>query len=201
MVLMAAMVVMMFVAACNAGGGEASASSESTGESGPKQNKMLTANNKLNELEGDEQAEASKPSEVSDESSSDRREAEKKNEAKPEQPKKEPEKPKTPEKPKESNEIFNVAEVMPQYPGGMGALSSDISSRVTNSEGVQGRVVVKFVVEKNGSVSQASVVRSSGSSALDREVLNGARSLKRFTPAKNGGQPVRVWYTVPVSIR
>ncbi|MBR1935841.1 MAG: energy transducer TonB [Muribaculaceae bacterium] len=67
--------------------------------------------------------------------------------------------------------------------------------------GVQGRVIVQFVVEKNGSVGQVKVTRSCGDAALDREALRVVKTLKRFTPAKLNGQPVRAWYTIPVSFK
>ena len=71
---------------------------------------------------------------------------------------------------------------------------------VAEENGIQGLVIVSFVVEKDGSISGAKVKRSVDPS-LDKEALRIIRSMPRWTPGKQGGKPVRVKYTVPVSFR
>lgn len=102
--------------------------------------------------------------------------------------------------PKEvENKIFTVAEQQPSFKGNiMQWLSSHLQYPASALEGgIQGRVIVKFVVGRDGSVSQASVVRSIDP-ALDREALRVVNSMPRWNPGMNNGQPVSVWYTLPV---
>ena len=112
-----------------------------------------------------------------------------------------------PPAPKEevTNKVFDVVEVMPSFPGGQGALLSYLSSHVkypvvAQENGVQGRVVVSFVVEKDGSISDVNVVRSVDPS-LDKEAARVVRSMPRWNPGKQNGSSVRVKYNVPVSFR
>jgi len=112
------------------------------------------------------------------------------------------EKPK--EKPKE--EIFKSVEQMPQFPGGDAALMKWLSSHINYpamaaENNVQGKVIVQFVVDKAGKVSQAKVARSSGDKSLDNEALRVCRSLPNFTPGRQNGQAVSVWYTLPVTFK
>ncbi len=103
------------------------------------------------------------------------------------------------------NKVFDVVEQMPSFPGGNGALMSYLSSNVkypvvAQENGVQGRVVVSFVVEKDGSITDVQVVRSVDPS-LDREAARVVRSMPRWNPGKQNGSAVRVKYNVPVSFR
>jgi protein TonB len=66
--------------------------------------------------------------------------------------------------------------------------------------GVHGRVLVSFVVEKNGSVSDVRVLRSADPS-LDNEAVRVVRAMPRWSPGKQNGQPVRVKYTLPVTFK
>ena len=104
-----------------------------------------------------------------------------------------------------SEKTFDVVEQMPSFPGGNGALMSYLSSNVrcpvsAQNNGIQGRVVVSFIVEKDGSISDAQVERSVDPS-LDREALRVIRSMPRWNPGKKSGVPVRTRYNVPVSFR
>ena len=67
-------------------------------------------------------------------------------------------------------------------------------------QGVQGKVVVQFVVERDGSVSSVKVVRSVDP-ALDKEAVRVVQTLPRFTPGRQNGQPVRYRYTLPITFR
>ena len=108
-------------------------------------------------------------------------------------------------KPEVSNKVFEVVEEMPSFPGGAGALNAFLSSNtkypvVAQENGVQGRVIVGFVVERDGSISDVKVLRSVDPS-LDREATRVVKSMPKWTPGKQNGSTVRVKYTVPVVFR
>ena len=108
-------------------------------------------------------------------------------------------------KPEVATKVFDVVEEMPSFPGGQGALMSYLASNikypvVAQENGVQGRVIVSFVVERDGSISDVKVARSVDPS-LDREAQRVVKSMPRWTPGKQNGQTVRVKYTVPVVFR
>ena len=108
-------------------------------------------------------------------------------------------------KPEVSNKVFDVVEEMPHFPGGAAALQAFLSSNtkypvVAQENGVQGRVTVSFVVERDGSITDVRVVRSVDPS-LDREASRVVRSMPRWSPGKQNGSAVRVKYTVPVVFR
>ncbi len=113
---------------------------------------------------------------------------------------------KAPEPPKqEENKIFTVVEQMPMFPGGDAALMQYLSSNihypaVAAENGVQGRVVVGFVVERDGSITDVNVMRSVDPS-LDREAVRVVKNMPRWTPGKQNGSAVRVKYQVPVMFR
>ncbi len=103
------------------------------------------------------------------------------------------------------NKVFDVVEQMPSFPGGNSALMSYLNSNVkypvvAQENGVQGRVVISFVVEKDGSITDVQVVKSVDPS-LDREASRVVHSMPRWNPGKQNGQAVRVKYDVPVSFR
>lgn len=108
-------------------------------------------------------------------------------------------------KPEVENKIFDVVEQMPSFPGGNGALMKYLAENikypvVAQENGVQGRVVVSFVVEKDGSITDVQVVRSVDPS-LDREAQRVVKSMPKWIPGKQNGSAVRVKYNVPVSFR
>lgn len=112
-----------------------------------------------------------------------------------------------PEPPKheEESKVFDVVEQMPSFPGGQGALLEYLASHVkypvvAQENGVQGRVVVSFVVERDGSITDVRVVRSVDPS-LDREAQRVVSSMPRWTPGKQNGSAVRVKYNVPVMFK
>jgi protein TonB len=95
-----------------------------------------------------------------------------------------------------------VVEVGATYPGGEAAILSHIAKNIKYPEiaierEIQGVVTLRFKVEKDGSVSSVTVVGSL-SPECDREAVRVVKTLHRFTPAKQQGQPVAVWYTLPV---
>ena len=108
-------------------------------------------------------------------------------------------------KPEVATKVFDVVEEMPSFPGGQGALMSYLASNikypvVAQENGVQGRVIVSFVVERDGSISDVRVARSVDPS-LDREAQRVVKSMPRWSPGKQNGSTVRVKYTVPVVFR
>ena len=110
------------------------------------------------------------------------------------------------EKPKEvKEEVFRSVEQMPQFPGGEAALMKYLQSHINYppmaaENNVQGRVVVQFVVDKTGKVGEVKVVRSVDKD-LDKEAVRVCKSLPKFTPGRQNGQAVSVWYTLPVTFK
>ena len=113
-----------------------------------------------------------------------------------------------PEPPKhvvEETKIFTVVEQMPMYPGGDGALMGYLRDNihyptVAAENGVQGRVVVGFVVERDGSITDVKILRGVDPS-LDREAMRVVKAMPKWTPGKQNGSAVRVKYQVPVTFR
>ena len=103
------------------------------------------------------------------------------------------------------NSVYDVVEQMPSFPGGISGLRTYLNQNIrypaeAQENCVQGRVVVSFVVGKDGHISDVTVVRSVEPS-LDKEAIRVVRNMPRWTPGKQGGEPVRVRFTVPVSFR
>ena len=111
-----------------------------------------------------------------------------------------------PVKPKEEeNKVFDVVEQMPSYPGGNGALMQYLSKNikypvVAEENGIQGRVICTFVVERDGSVTDVRVAKSVDPS-LDKEAVRVVSSMPKWIPGKQNGSAVRVKYTLPVTFR
>ena len=111
-----------------------------------------------------------------------------------------------PVKPKEEeNKVFDVVEQMPSYPGGMGALMQYLSSNIkypaiAEENGIQGRVICTFVVERDGSITDVKIAKSVDPS-LDKEAMRVVSKMPRWIPGKQNGSAVRVKYTLPVTFR
>ena len=102
-------------------------------------------------------------------------------------------------------DVFDVVEGMPQFPGGAAALMQYLSQNIRYPKEAmeaktQGRVIVQFVVEKDGSISGAHVVKSVNPQ-LDAEALRVVNAMPNWTPGTQNGQTVRVKYAVPISFR
>ena len=102
-------------------------------------------------------------------------------------------------------DVFDVVEEMPRFPEGISALFEYVSKSIQYPEAakmkeVQGRVIVTFIVEKDGSISNAKVVKSVEPS-LDEEALRVVSTKPKWVPGKQGGETVRVKYTLPVTFR
>lgn len=107
--------------------------------------------------------------------------------------------------PVNSNSVYDVVEQMPSFPGGISGLRTYLNQNIrypaeAQENCAQGRVVVSFVVGKDGHISDVTVLRSVDPS-LDKEAIRVVRNMPRWTPGKQGGEPVRVRYNVPVSFR
>lgn len=107
--------------------------------------------------------------------------------------------------PVNKNSVYDVVEQMPSFPGGISGLRTYLNQNIrypaeAQENCVQGRVVVSFVVGKDGHISDVTVLRSVDHS-LDKEAVRVVRNMPRWTPGKQGGEPVRVRYNVPVSFR
>ena len=102
-------------------------------------------------------------------------------------------------------EIFTAVEQMPQFPGGEAELLKYIATHIkyptmAAENNIQGRVVVKFVVKKDGNVGEVVVLRGKDPD-LDKEAVRVVKTLPRFIPGKMNGQSVSVWYTLPINFK
>jgi protein TonB len=105
----------------------------------------------------------------------------------------------------EEQKVFDVVEQMPEFPGGQAALLKWISDHikypaVAEENGIQGRVVATFVVERDGSVTDVKIARSIDPS-LDKEAIRVLKQMPKWIPGKQNGAAVRVKYTVPVTFK
>ena len=105
----------------------------------------------------------------------------------------------------EVEEVLVVAEQMPSFPGGMEALNAYLSENIkypiiAQEQGTQGRVIVQFVVEKDGSITDVVVVRTVDP-YLDKEAVRVIQAMPKWVPGRQNGKEVRVKFTVPVTFR
>ena len=103
------------------------------------------------------------------------------------------------------DKVFDVVEEPPSYPGGMGALMQFLSSNIkypveAEENGIQGRVICTFVVEKDGSITDVKVAKSVALS-IDNEAMRVINSMPNWSPGKQNGALVRVKYTLPITFR
>lgn len=103
------------------------------------------------------------------------------------------------------SDAFDVVEEMPVYPGGMPAMMDFFYKNMKYPKEAfdakqEGRVIAQFVVEKDGSITDAHIVKSV-SPALDAEALRIVNAMPNWTPGRQNGKPVRVKYTVPISFK
>jgi TonB family protein len=99
--------------------------------------------------------------------------------------------------------VYDVVEKMPVFPGGN--VQAYIAQHLKYPDGageicVQGRVIVSFVIEKDGSISNAKVERSLDP-LFDKEAMRMVSGMPRWQPGRQNGKPVRVRYTLPVTFR
>ena len=109
------------------------------------------------------------------------------------------------EKKPEKEEVFRAVEQMPQFPGGDAELMKFLRDNIVypamaQENNVQGKVIVQFVVTKTGDIGEVKVVKSVDRD-LDNEAIRVCKKLPKFIPGKQNGQPVNVWYTLPVTFK
>ena len=102
-------------------------------------------------------------------------------------------------------EVFTAVEQMPQFHGGEAELLKYVATHIkyptmAAENNIQGRVVVKFVVKKDGNVGEVVVLRGKDPD-LDKEAVRVVKTLPRFIPGKMNGQAVSVWYTLPINFK
>jgi periplasmic protein TonB len=100
------------------------------------------------------------------------------------------------------DKILFVAEEMPSFPGGDKALQVSLYKNLRYPEeaynnNIEGKVLIRFVITKDGTVTDATVLRSADP-ALDKAALDAVKKLPKFNPGKQKGNPVNVWYTLPI---
>ena len=101
--------------------------------------------------------------------------------------------------------IYKSVEQMPMYPGGDAALLRDVAENLkypkeAMEKGTMGRVVLRFVVNRDGSIGDAMVVQSV-SPECDQAAIQALSGLRRFEPGRDKGKPVRVWYSLPITFK
>jgi protein TonB len=104
-------------------------------------------------------------------------------------------------------EVLTFVEQMPEFPGGQSALIKYLSSNIQYPEtcrkmGVEGKVFIKFVIDKEGIINQVAVLRGiSDCNLLEKEALRVVRSMPKWTPGKQNGKAVNVYFTLPISFK
>lgn len=106
----------------------------------------------------------------------------------------------------EEEEIFEFVQENPEFPGGTAALTKYLVDnikypRISRDNGSQGRVFLRFIVNKDGSVTNVEVLKSSGDAYLDREAVRVVKSMPKWKPGRQRGKAVNVKYTLPVSFK
>ena len=106
---------------------------------------------------------------------------------------------------KKNDMVFDVVEVMPQFPGGQIAMLQYLMKNIkypeqAMKEGIQGRVTVSFIVEKDGSISDVKPVLSVHP-LLNKEAVRVVKSMPKWSPGKHNGKPVRVRFNLPVMFK
>lgn len=106
---------------------------------------------------------------------------------------------------KKNDMVFDVVEVMPQFPGGQIAMLKYIMENMkypeqAMKEGIQGRVAVRFIVEKDGSISDVKPILSVHP-LLNKEAVRVVKSMPKWSPGKHNGKPVRVRFNLPVMFK
>ena len=109
------------------------------------------------------------------------------------------------DEPTDTNEIYMVVEDSPQFPGGLQALLDYLHDNIKYPEScrrdsIQGRVIISFVVEKDGSINSAEIVKGVHEQ-LDAEALRVIDAMPKWKPGKQCGKTVRVKYAIPVNFR
>ena len=102
--------------------------------------------------------------------------------------------------------IFNEVEVRPEFPGGNVALMGYLRDNVKYpsealAEKKQGRAIVKFIVEKDGTITESTIIKSTGDIYLDTEALRVVNKMPKWTPGQQKGKAVRVFFHLPITFK
>ena len=106
---------------------------------------------------------------------------------------------------KDNDTVFQIVEQMPEFPGGVEALMKYISENVkypqeAKDKNISGRVVLGFVIEKDGSVNEVKVLRGIGG-GCDDEAVRVIKTMPKWKPGRQKGEPVRVFYQIPINFK
>lgn len=109
------------------------------------------------------------------------------------------------EEEQEEQQIFTVVEAMPSYPGGEEAMRRYLSESIeypqmARESGIQGRVFVTFVVERDGNITDVQILRGIGG-GCDEEALRVIKNMPKWAPGKQRGKPVRVQFNMPIMFK
>lgn len=105
----------------------------------------------------------------------------------------------------ETDKVYQVVEKMPEFPGGKQRLLNWVMKNIqypaeARRKGVQGRVVITFVINKNGKAVEPLIVQSVDP-LLDKEAIRLINSMPKWEPGEEKGEPVRVKFTMPINFR
>ena len=105
----------------------------------------------------------------------------------------------------DNDTIYNIVEVMPEFPGGMDKMANYLSENIKYPEeakdnGISGRVFISFVIEKDGSVNEVKIMKSVDP-LLDNEAVRVVKAMPKWKPGTMKGKPVRVNYVLPISFK
>ena len=112
---------------------------------------------------------------------------------------------KTPEPVEQDNKVYNSVEQMPEFPGGVAVMMKFLQMNIkypptAAANKIEGRVIVQFIIDATGQVGDVKVVRSVDEE-LDAEAVRVVKSMPKFTPGRQDGKAVAVWYTLPISFK
>ena len=101
--------------------------------------------------------------------------------------------------------VYKSVEQMPEFPGGIVEMMKFLQMNIkypplAAANKIEGRVIVQFIIEKTGEVGDVQVVRSVNEE-LDAEAVRVVKSMPKFTPGRQDGKDVAVWYTLPISFK
>ncbi|HRG58788.1 MAG TPA: energy transducer TonB [Bacteroidia bacterium] len=105
------------------------------------------------------------------------------------------------------NETFTIVDQMPEFPGGQSALMKYLSSNINYPEncrkmGVEGKVYLKFIVDKLGNITHVQVLRGvPDGQLLEKEAIRVVQSMPKWTPGKQSGKAVDVYFTLPIAFK
>lgn len=104
-----------------------------------------------------------------------------------------------------AGEVYDAPEVLPEFPGGEGEMMKFLAKNIkyptlAQEAGIQGRITMRMIVEKDGTVSNIEVLKGVDEN-LDKEAIRVLKLMPQFTPGKNKGEPVRVSYKIPIQFR